>query len=328
MTADRKNMTPGCRTAGAVAVRALMDYAVSKGGTIKVLADRSGIDLRQLRDVENRLSFACYEALMKAAKEMCNDPAFGLHFGESDAGIEATFACMMGIFSPTMTQALEQDDVYDRIRMTRVGDEVWFTETREEDFVEAVEARFARAVCAARRLFPGLEFVKAVHFTHPEPAYRAEYDRIFRVPVTFGSQQNGLLTDSAWLQQQSRSASSQAFGMLEERAETLRRQFEDARSTRGRVEALVTNLLRSGVNVDIVAGKLGVGRHTLFRRLRSEGVTFRRVVDELRHKLAVRYLSERKLAVNETAYLLGFSDPAAFSRAYKRWTGHSPGRSR
>jgi len=50
------------------------------------------------------------------------------------------------------------------------------------------------------------------------------------------------------------------------------------------------------------------------------------VLNELRHKLAAQYLSERKLAVNETAYLLGFSDPAAFSRAYKRWTGHSPRR--
>jgi AraC-like DNA-binding protein len=43
-------------------------------------------------------------------------------------------------------------------------------------------------------------------------------------------------------------------------------------------------------------------------------------------KLATLYLSEKKLAVNETAYLLGFSDATAFSRAYKRWAGHSPRR--
>lgn len=65
-------------------------------------------------------------------------------------------------------------------------------------------------------------------------------------------------------------------------------------------------------------------RHTLFRKLKAEGVTFTQVLNELRRKLAIQYLRERKLVVNETSYLLGFSDPASFSRAYKRWTGHSP----
>jgi AraC-like DNA-binding protein len=49
------------------------------------------------------------------------------------------------------------------------------------------------------------------------------------------------------------------------------------------------------------------------------------VLDELRHKLAVHYLRGRKTSVNETAYLVGFSEPAAFSRAFKRWTGATPG---
>jgi AraC-like DNA-binding protein len=62
----------------------------------------------------------------------------------------------------------------------------------------------------------------------------------------------------------------------------------------------------------------------LYRRLKAEGVTFEKVLDALRHQLALHYLSGQKVSVNETAYLVGFSDPAAFSRAFKRWTGMRP----
>jgi AraC-like DNA-binding protein len=78
------------------------------------------------------------------------------------------------------------------------------------------------------------------------------------------------------------------------------------------------------VSMKTIAGKLGVSRQTLFRKLKSEGLTFEKVLDELRYKLALHYLSGKKMSVNQTSYLLGFSDPAAFSRAFKRWTGSSP----
>jgi AraC-like DNA-binding protein len=76
--------------------------------------------------------------------------------------------------------------------------------------------------------------------------------------------------------------------------------------------------------MDKIASKLGLSRQTLLRKLKTEGVTFEKVLDELRQKLALHYLSGRKVSVNETAYLVGFSDPTAFSRAFKRWTGSSP----
>ncbi|HVR38289.1 MAG TPA: AraC family transcriptional regulator ligand-binding domain-containing protein, partial [Thermoanaerobaculia bacterium] len=286
----------------------------------------------ELRDAENRIPFPKYVALMRAAKELCNDPAFALHFGESADGMEATLACMMGIFSPTIAESFAHiGDVDDgnngRYRITRNGEQVLIVDTSDnDDFPEATESSFARTVCAARRLFAGSEFIKAVHFRHAEPPYRAEYDRVFRMPIVFRSDSNALLIDAAMLELGRREApSQQVFEIMKARAETLLQRVESANSTRGRVEALLMGTLHTtDVSIDCVAGKLGLGRHTLFRRLRAEGVTFRQVLDELRHKLANQYLSERKLAVGETAYLLGFSDPAAFSRAYKRWTGHSP----
>jgi AraC-like DNA-binding protein len=98
-----------------------------------------------------------------------------------------------------------------------------------------------------------------------------------------------------------------------------------SKTMRGRVENLLVPILHTGdASMDMIAGKLTVSRQTLFRILKAEGVTFEQVLDELRHKLALYYLNEKKVPVNQTAYLLGFSQPAAFSRAFKRWTGSSP----
>jgi AraC-like DNA-binding protein len=58
--------------------------------------------------------------------------------------------------------------------------------------------------------------------------------------------------------------------------------------------------------------------------LKDEGATFEKVLDELRHKMALDYLNGKKASINEIAYLVGFSEAAAFSRAFKRWTGKSP----
>ena len=98
-----------------------------------------------------------------------------------------------------------------------------------------------------------------------------------------------------------------------------------SKTTRGQVESVLMPILHTGsVSMDAVAKTLGFSRPTLFRKLKAEGVSFEKVLDDLRHKLALEYLGGKKVSVNETAYLVGFSDPAAFSRAFKRWTGQSP----
>ena len=93
---------------------------------------------------------------------------------------------------------------------------------------------------------------------------------------------------------------------------------------RAEVETRLEPLLASGeIGIERLARDLGYSRQTLYRRLKAEGITYEQLLDGLRRRLALRFLREG-LSVKEAAYRLGFSDPAAFSRAFKRWTGSSP----
>ena len=74
-----------------------------------------------------------------------------------------------------------------------------------------------------------------------------------------------------------------------------------------------------------VARRLHMSERSLQRHLRDEGVRFEALVEGLRRDLAMSYLSDRKMAIAEVAYLLGYSEPSAFHRAFKRWTGTTPG---
>ena len=97
----------------------------------------------------------------------------------------------------------------------------------------------------------------------------------------------------------------------------------------GRVRAAVGLTLQRGTgDLASVARALDVGARTLQRRLAAEGRNFRAVVDDARRELAKQYLADRAQSLANIALLLGFSEQAAFQRAFVRWTGVTPGRFR
>jgi AraC-like DNA-binding protein len=94
-----------------------------------------------------------------------------------------------------------------------------------------------------------------------------------------------------------------------------------------KVENAIAPLLPHGqAEIGKTAEELGVSRRTLARRLASEGLTFRKVLDSLRIDLARRYLREKDLPISEIAWLLGYREVSAFNHAFKRWTGDAPKR--
>src|SRR5262245_3703170 len=93
-------------TVAASAVRALLDFAVSRGASRETLAERSQLDPADLKDGDRRIPFAKYVALMRAGQALCGDPALALHFGESVPASEFSLGSQVGAFSETMEEGL------------------------------------------------------------------------------------------------------------------------------------------------------------------------------------------------------------------------------
>jgi AraC-like DNA-binding protein len=326
-------------TVAAGVTKKVLDLAVSRGAVRDSLLNKSGLDAAELEDHDSRIPLDRHVALLRAAKEACGDPAFALCYGEAVNLAEVSVVGLIGYASETMADAFVQLARYSRLivdldlgpveRFALVQDEegLWIVDRRPEPnaYPELTEIAFAQMVSGTRR-FGDTPFVLEVRVTHDDPGYRGEYERILGAPVAFGSGRNAMRINPAWASHRIALEPRYAFGILSRHADALLARLDAETTTHGRVERAIMPVLHKGeVDMIKVAAGLGCSRDTLYRRLKAEGTTFAKLLDELRRRLALDYLAGGKVSVNETAYLVGFSDPAAFSRAFKRWTGRSPG---
>lgn len=326
-------------TTSAGVAAGLIAFAVGQGAEQAALLDRAGLRAADLEDPDSRLPFATYVGLMRAAQDLCGDPALALHFGEAVDLAEMSIVGLIMNASATMGDAFAQMQRFGRLTLETEGlsdgprfelamrdGQLWMVDTRTnpDAFPELTEGAFARLACGPRRFLPE-PHVLEVQFTHPAPAYRGEYDRIFQCPITFSSRWNAMRLHPGIASWPVALQPRYVFGILTERADGLLQELEDQKTIRGRVEAVLLPSLHTGeISADGVARALGFSRQTLFRKLKSEDANFEQVLDALRQRTAMRYLTGARVSVNETAYLVGFSEPASFSRAFKRWTGKSP----
>ena len=108
---------------------------------------------------------------------------------------------------------------------------------------------------------------------------------------------------------------------VEAASELNRRLFENKKSSLHKQvhDILMEELPVGYVMIDHVIERIGIGKRTLQRRLKQDGVSFRQVLDEARFKLAPEFLRQGDMSKTEIAYLLGYRDPNSFYRVYKQW---------
>lgn len=327
------------QTISAGIVSGLLDFASGRGADRGLLIESAGMEPGTLADPDNRVPLPRYVQLLRTAQSVTGDPALALHFGEDVGMSKISILGLIMEASATMGEAFLQLQRYGRLAaeiegvadgprfelINRFG-KLFMVDRRQTPNAvpELTESAFVSLVCGPRR-FLSQPHVLSVHVTHPAPTYSDEYERIFQCPVQFGCEWNAMELHPQTAGWEVAPGSGYVFGILSKHADNLLAELDAAGHLRGRVEALLLPVLHQGeFSADDVAAQLGFSRQTLFRKLKEEETTFSAVLDDLRQRAARLYLMGGSASVNDTAYLVGFSDPSSFSRAFKRWTGLAP----
>jgi AraC-like DNA-binding protein len=187
------------------------------------------------------------------------------------------------------------------------------------DFQAATLAITARAWLGSLDTFE-------VWFSHAEPPDLRGYRRVFGdIPIHFQAAQDALSFDVALLEVPMKSADPMLNAVLRRHAEHMISELPEPDWLTGKVRQLLLGLLPAGkTNADYVATRLGMSRRTLTRHLEREGVTYKDLLEQARRELAYQYLAAGSADIQQIAFMLGYSETAAFSRAFRRWSGQSP----
>jgi AraC-like DNA-binding protein len=175
------------------------------------------------------------------------------------------------------------------------------------------------------RLLSGIQINPLeVTFIYPEPESTAEYERIFCCPVKFGQKENSMTLDWSLGSLPILMANSALLEHFEKYAQEFLTQMErDDEHTRTVTKIILSRLDDDGLSIQKVAKEMSVSVRTLQNRLESEGVVFSDLLRDIREKLAKKYLHEN-YTVEQITYLLGFSEPSVFRKAFKKWAGVTP----
>ncbi len=164
-----------------------------------------------------------------------------------------------------------------------------------------------------------------VHFEHPQPQEWNEHERAFSAPVYFSQSTNALLFRDDILNKPMPGSDLRLMAIMRMCLEQLSIQPHTGGALIDQVRNTIRSKLTEGYpTLDRVAETLKLSPGVIQRELALEGVAYKDLVEKTRRDLAMMYLKQRQLQFSEIAFLLGYSELSAFSRAVRRWTGEAP----
>lgn len=322
-------------TACIKAIRACVLAAGKAGMSPAEVARRLEFDAAILTDPHARVSHALFVRAWEELPGLVGDPAFGLHAAELAGCMPMNVVDYVCAQVPTLRDAIGRLLRYQRLYLDDV--ELALATADKE---ATVTMRLRATACAPRhfseylmatwtlrtRALIGQGFApRRVTFQHAPPADVEPHRRLFAAPLGFREPENGVVLHADVLAAPVRGADPTLGELLERHAAELLARLPARDDLVHRVRAHLARALPGEVPaIEATAKALGSSARTLQRALRAEGTSYQAVVDEVRRDLALGFLREPQRTVSEVAFLVGFTEVAAFTRAFRRWTGEVP----
>jgi AraC-like DNA-binding protein len=321
-------------------MRSVVHFAQALGAPLPALCAAGGITPAQLNTPDHRITGAQARAIWQLAVERTGDADFGLHLGEQAQPAVLGLVGYVMLSATDLRAALEKlirytnvltNGVRGRLECQRGQAHIEFHLVESLDNYLLTDPRHPMECTAASflplaRALTGRALpVTAMAFQHAAPPVVHEHRRLFRVPVTFGARVTRLSFDEGALAWPVLHADPGLLAAFEGEAGAALARVGDDQPWAVRAQQAAADLIKAELPaIDRVARALKVSPRSLQRSLALEGTSFRQVVDQVRRSLAERHLARRDVSLNEIAFLLGFSEPSAFHRSFKRWTQQTP----
>ena len=300
------------------------------------LFEQAGIDPAFVINADRRVPIANMQVLWQLAGEATGDEAFGLLAAEqlqpatlqglglavlaSDTILDALqrLVRFSRVFSTGLQLTLVERDAYVDLEMFAgdhdyAGDINWYV----YDFGIGMIVNLCRMTLG--------EYVSpiAILSQRPEPADPDRFASLLGSRIEFDADRNCITFVRADIVDQLITGNAELAHINDEQIETYLATYLEVSTSREVVGKIIEHLPDGPPNQKEI-GTLNVSNRTLQRKLKDEGTSFIDLLQDTRLQLARKYLAQPQRSIVEIAYLLGFSEPSTFSRAFKRWTGQAP----
>lgn len=298
-----------------------------------------GLTPQDLTDPSCRISFRQGREFILRALAMAKGAALGLETGSRQRITSIGLVGYAMVTSRTIGDAVAlglalQKDTGSMLEFDFREDEAGMAVLASSRFPDPdihpflVEEAFANFMQIGRDL-AGAEFrPRRIDLSYPAPSYVATYRRMFDCEIRFDQPASAFIYDPAWYHRPLLTADPLSHKQIIEFLEFSRARSRQAIEVIESVERVLRQNLRDNPQIGAVARELCMSERTLRRRLAECDVSFQSLLDRLRRNRALELLANPRLSIEQIAFAVGFTDPHNFRRAFRRWTGETPGRLR
>lgn len=321
----------------ASAATGMVEFIEKMGGDVDRTFGHAGIAPEMAGEPTLKLSLASFCRLFEEASRLSHNDNFGLWFGNQFSPKDLGLWGYASISSPTVGMALSNLVNFFRYHqessvMSLSKDESGLMRLEYQIQAPDIIERRQDAELSLGMFFNVLRegcganwMPEEVHFEHAKPENWKDHETAFSAPVYFSQPRNALLFSSDIMDRKMPGRDLTLMTIMQTCLETVGKDKDQPASLIGRVKSTIRTQLPEGYpSLDQTANILKLSPAVIQRELAQEGLAYKNLIETTRQELAQMYIKQHHLSFSEIAFLLGYSELSAFSRAVRRWTGFSP----